>query len=52
MKYPAQTIKPFRNLNDKRIIAKFEIERQYWSDSGVDCGIRVTTIVCVDIKLY
>jgi hypothetical protein len=39
IKYLARTIKPSGELNDKRVIAKFEIERQYWNDAGVDWGI-------------
>ena len=35
----ARTIKPHEKLNDKRVIEKFEIERQYWADSNVDWGI-------------
>lgn len=35
----ARTIKPSEKLNDKRVIEKFEIERQYWADAGVDWGI-------------
>ncbi|WP_232353991.1 TnsA endonuclease N-terminal domain-containing protein [[Bacillus] enclensis] len=35
----ARTIKPKEKLNDKRVIEKLEIERQYWEDEGVDWGI-------------
>jgi hypothetical protein len=35
----ARTVKPSGELNDKRVIAKFETERQYWLDLGVDWGI-------------
>lgn len=35
----ARTIKPCEELNDKRVIAKLEIERQYWTSAGVDWGI-------------
>ncbi|MBU7006887.1 TnsA endonuclease N-terminal domain-containing protein [Phosphitispora fastidiosa] len=35
----ARTTKPYQELNDKRVIEKFEIERQYWGDAGVDWGI-------------
>lgn len=35
----ARTIKPFDMLMDERIIEKFEIERRYWKQKGVDWGI-------------
>ena len=35
----ARTTKPYQELNNKRVIEKFEIERQYWADAGVDWGI-------------
>ncbi len=37
--YIARTTQPSAKLNDKRVIEKFEIERQYWADAGVDWGI-------------
>ncbi len=37
--HKARTTKPYQKLNDKRVIEKFEIERQYWVDAGVDWGI-------------
>ncbi|MDC3424315.1 TnsA endonuclease N-terminal domain-containing protein [Aquibacillus sp. 3ASR75-11] len=37
--YVARTIKPSDNLNDNRIIEKFEIEREYWDEMKVDWGI-------------
>lgn len=35
----ARTIKPAKELNDKRVIEKFEIERLYWERKGIDWGI-------------
>ncbi|MGG1659269.1 TnsA endonuclease N-terminal domain-containing protein [Brevibacillus sp. NRS-1366] len=35
----ARTIKPSAQLENDRIIEKFEIEREYWSNHGVDWGI-------------
>ncbi|MGE7944837.1 TnsA endonuclease N-terminal domain-containing protein [Lysinibacillus xylanilyticus] len=35
----ARTIKPSKELENERIIEKFEIERSYWADRGVDWGI-------------
>lgn len=35
----ARTIKPSKELENERTIEKFEIERSYWSDRGVDWGI-------------
>lgn len=37
--YIARTIKPEKELNDTRVIEKFEIERVYWEDQGVDWAI-------------
>ncbi|MEK8209537.1 TnsA endonuclease N-terminal domain-containing protein [Paenibacillus sp. FSL L8-0696] len=39
MKYVARTVKPSDMLNDRRVIEKFEIERAYWQQKGVDWGI-------------
>ncbi|UPM54532.1 TnsA endonuclease N-terminal domain-containing protein [Gottfriedia acidiceleris] len=35
----ARTIKPSKELDNNRIIEKFEIERFYWKQRGVDWGI-------------
>ncbi|ATP42151.1 heteromeric transposase endonuclease subunit TnsA [Solibacillus sp. R5-41] len=35
----ARTIKPSKELENERTIEKFEIERSYWADRGVDWGI-------------
>ena len=35
----ARTVKPFSNLDKKRIIEKFELERRYWLKRSVDWGI-------------
>ncbi|MGH0526142.1 TnsA endonuclease N-terminal domain-containing protein [Bacillus cereus] len=35
----ARTVKPSEQLEDKRIIEKFEIERAYWERNGIDWGI-------------
>lgn len=37
--YIARTIKPEKELNNTRVIEKFEIERVYWEDHGVDWAI-------------
>lgn len=37
--YIARTTKPSEKLNDRSVIEKFEIERQYWTDAEVDWGI-------------
>jgi TnsA endonuclease N terminal/TnsA endonuclease C terminal len=35
----ARTVKEASKLSKKRVIEKFEIERRYWKDRGVDWGI-------------
>lgn len=35
----ARTVKPLNELNNDRIIEKFEIERRYWKDRQIDWGI-------------
>lgn len=35
----ARTVKPSEQLASKRVIEKFEIERTYWAEQGVDWGI-------------
>lgn len=35
----ARTVKPSTELEDKRVIEKFEIEREYWNSKGIDWGI-------------
>ncbi|OMD99962.1 transposase [Paenibacillus odorifer] len=35
----ARTVKPFSELENERTIAKFEIERVYWTERHVDWGI-------------
>ena len=37
--YIARTVKPSINLQDTRVIEKFELERAYWMDQQVDWGI-------------
>ncbi len=37
--YHARTIKKVQDLAKKRVIEKFELERRYWQDHGVDWGI-------------
>lgn len=37
--YKARTIKPSTKLNEENIIKKFEIERIYWENQGVNWGI-------------
>ncbi len=37
--YLARTVKPAIELEDPRVIQKFEIEREYWERKGVDWGI-------------
>lgn len=39
IEYVVRTIKPSSLLNDKRVIEKFEIEREYWKQKGIDWGI-------------
>jgi TnsA endonuclease N terminal/TnsA endonuclease C terminal len=39
MKHFARTIKPSKELENVRTIEKFEIERSYWLEHGVDWGI-------------
>lgn len=39
IKYIARTIKPSSELEDERIIEKFEIEREYWERKGIDWGV-------------
>lgn len=34
-----RTIKPSKELENKRVIEKFEIERSYWEERGIDWGI-------------
>ena len=35
----ARTIKPSKELENERTIEKFEIERSYWEERGIDWGI-------------
>ncbi len=35
----ARSIKPSEDLNDKRVLEKLEIERQYWHEQNVEWGI-------------
>ncbi|EFI70147.1 Tn7-like transposition protein A [Lysinibacillus fusiformis ZC1] len=37
--YLARTVKPSKDLEDPRIIEKFEIEREYWEKKGINWGI-------------
>lgn len=37
--YLARTVKPALELEDARVIQKFEIEREYWERKGIDWGI-------------
>jgi len=34
-----RTVKPSNKLDSKRVIEKFEIERTYWTEQGIDWGI-------------
>lgn len=34
-----RTVKPSHELDSKRVIEKFEIERTYWAEHGIDWGI-------------
>lgn len=38
-KHVARTVKPSKELENVRIIEKFEIERTYWENRGIDWGI-------------
>ncbi|WP_254624328.1 TnsA endonuclease N-terminal domain-containing protein [Cytobacillus firmus] len=38
-KFVARTVKPSSDLENQRTIEKFEIERAYWDDRGIDWGI-------------
>ncbi len=38
-RYIARTVKPSSDLENQRTIEKFEIERAYWEDRGIDWGI-------------
>lgn len=35
----ARTVKPAQDLEDKRVLEKFEIERRYWAEQNIDWGI-------------
>lgn len=37
--YLARTVKPSKELEDPRVIEKFEIEREYWLRNGIDWAI-------------
>jgi hypothetical protein len=37
--YFARTVKPSKDLEDERVIEKFEIEREYWERKSIDWGI-------------
>ncbi|WP_082172676.1 TnsA endonuclease N-terminal domain-containing protein [Lysinibacillus xylanilyticus] len=37
--YKARTLKLEKDLNDERIIEKFEIERAYWEQQGIEWAI-------------
>lgn len=52
IKYLARTIKPSGELYDERVIKKFEIEREYWLDHGVDWGIVTDISILVYAPLY
>ncbi|CUB14167.1 Transposon Tn7 transposition protein TnsA [Bacillus cereus] len=39
IKYIARTIKPSSELENERVIEKFEIEREYWERKGIDWGV-------------
>ncbi|SOC41745.1 TnsA endonuclease N-terminal domain-containing protein [Ureibacillus acetophenoni] len=38
-RHVARTVKPSKDLENERIIEKFEIERTYWESRGIDWGI-------------
>lgn len=37
--YKARTLKYEKDLNDERVIEKFEIENSYWEQQGIDWAI-------------
>ncbi|WP_371365930.1 Transposon Tn7 transposition protein TnsA [Sporomusa rhizae] len=37
--YVARTVKPSSELDKKRVMEKFEIERRYWAERNIDWGI-------------
>ncbi|WP_203247660.1 TnsA endonuclease N-terminal domain-containing protein [Sporosarcina beigongshangi] len=39
IEYIARTVKPSESLEDKRVVEKFEIEREYWMSKGINWGI-------------
>ncbi|MEC3471078.1 TnsA endonuclease N-terminal domain-containing protein [Bacillus albus] len=39
IKYIARTVKPSNELEDRRTIEKFEVEREYWARKGISWGI-------------
>lgn len=39
LSYIARTIKPSKELNNINVIKKFDIERTYWENQGIDWGI-------------
>ncbi|WP_454015588.1 TnsA endonuclease N-terminal domain-containing protein [Bacillus sp. Marseille-Q7846] len=39
IKYIARTIKPSSELENERVIGKFEIEREYWERKGIDWAV-------------
>jgi hypothetical protein len=45
----ARTIKPSKELDEKRTIEKFEIERRYWTAKGVDWGIVTEKEIPIDL---
>ncbi|SFL90303.1 TnsA endonuclease C terminal [Gracilibacillus orientalis] len=47
--YIARSIKPANQLNDKRVIEKLEIERQYWEDEDVDWRIMTELDIPIDL---
>lgn len=61
----ARTVKPAKHLSKPRVLEKFDIERAYWAERGVDWGIVTERdlpkayvqnardlLPCVDLKAY
>lgn len=42
----ARSVKPSSELSSKRVWEKFDIERTYWEEEGVDCGMVVEKDIC------
>ena len=49
--YLARTVKPALELENPRVIQKFEIEREYWERKGIDWGIVTEKDITKNIAL-